>query len=69
MEFSLEGSPFIELKDLLKICGLCDSGGEAKAAISEGQVTVDGQTETRKGCKIKSGQSVTFQKKTIQVID
>lgn len=35
-EFNLEGREFIELNDLLKIKGLCESGGMAKAAIAEG---------------------------------
>lgn len=68
MEFELEGSEYIELKNLLKVCGLCDNGAAAKAAISEGQVKVDGQVETRKSCKIHSGQTVTFQGKSVRVI-
>ncbi len=69
MEFKLDGSPYIELKNLLKVSGLCDNGAAAKAAITEGQVSVDGKPENRKGCKIKSGQKVSYQKKVIEVID
>ncbi len=69
MEFKLDGSEYIELKNLLKVSGLCENGGAAKAAIDEGLVTVDGQIETRKACKIVSGQSVTFRGKKIQVLD
>lgn len=68
MEFKLDGSEYIELKNLLKVSGLCENGAAAKAAITEGQVSVDGKPESRKACKIKSGQSVTYQKKTIKVI-
>jgi len=68
MEFELEGSEYIELKNLLKVSGLCDNGAAAKAAISEGKVTVDGQIETRKACKIKNGQTITFQGKTVRVL-
>ena len=32
-EFKLEGHEFIELNNLLKVTGLCESGGEAKTAI------------------------------------
>lgn len=67
-EFSLDGSEYIELKNLLKVSGLCENGGEAKAAIGESLVLVDGQVETRKACKIKAGQVVSFKGKTIRVL-
>ena len=51
---------FIELFKLLKVTGLCDSGGEAKFAVSQSEVKVDGQVETRKACKIRKGQQVEF---------
>jgi len=59
-EFSLEGREFIELNNLLKIKGLCASGGMAKVVIAEGLVTVDGKVEMRKRCKIRPGQVVEF---------
>ncbi len=59
--FTLEGREFIELNKLLKITGLCASGGMAKAMIAEGRVKVDGKTELRKRCKIRSGQIVEFE--------
>ncbi len=60
-EFRLEGHEFIELNHLLKVAGLCDSGGMAKAMIAEGRVKVDGNVELRKRCKIRSGQTVEFE--------
>lgn len=51
---------FIELFKLLKVTGLCESGGMAKYAISQSEVKVDGQIETRKACKIRKGQQVEF---------
>lgn len=68
-EFKLDGSEFIELKNLLKVTGLCENGGQAKDAVSTGQVSVDGKPESRKSAKIKSGQSVTYKGKTIKVVD
>ena len=59
-EFALEGHEYIALNDLLKLEGLCDSGGMAKAVIAEGKVTVDGKVELRKRCKIRSEQVVEF---------
>lgn len=60
-------SAYIELKGLLKATGLCESGGQAAQAITEGLVKVDGQVETRKACKIRSGQSVEFNGTTITI--
>ena len=57
--FVLHGE-FIELCRLLKAAGLCNSGGEAKYAIEQGQVSVEGHVETRKSCKIRAGQTVIF---------
>lgn len=57
-EFQLEDSEYIELNKLLKVTGLCNSGGQASAFITDGQVKVDGNVETRKRCKIRSGQLV-----------
>jgi len=67
MEFRLEGEDFIPLQSLLKAAGLCGSGGEAKAAIVGGQVKVDGEVETRRGKKIRTGQRVEFAGETIEV--
>lgn len=58
---------YIELFKLLKANNLCESGGEAKHFISEGLVKVDGNIETRKACKIRVGQKVEFDGKTIIV--
>ena len=66
-EFSLEGREFIELNNLLKIKGLCASGGMAKAVIADGLVKVDGKVELRKRCKIRAGQVVEFDGHTITV--
>lgn len=65
--FSLGGRPHITLTNLLKICGWCDSGGSAKHAIEEGQVSVDGQIELRKKCKLNAGQIVTFADQQVQI--
>jgi ribosome-associated protein len=67
IEFKLDGSEYIELKNLLKASGLCDTGAIAKHAIEQGQVLVDGAQETRKGRKIRPGQIVSFENKQIKV--
>jgi len=67
IEFELEGQPFIQLNDLLKVTGLCNSGGQAKLMIADGLAKVDGKIELRKRCKIIDGQVVSFQGQRIQV--
>jgi len=49
---------YIELNQLLKVCGLAGSGGEGGALVMQGNVMVDGQQELRKRCKIRPGQVV-----------
>jgi ribosome-associated protein len=67
-EFKLENSEFIQLCDLLKAVDWCDTGGQAKIVISEGQVKVDLKVETRKRCKIRIGQIVEFAGQQVRVI-
>jgi ribosome-associated protein len=57
LKYELTGE-FIELKNLLKLMGVCESGGAAKMLIAAGEVLVDGEVELRKGRKIRKGQSV-----------
>ena len=64
--FDLENE-YIELCNLLKLTGPMLSGGQAKHVINEGLVTVNGQIETRKKCKIRSGQVVAFNGYSIKV--
>jgi len=65
--FELEGHDFIELCDLLKTTGFCESGGRAKTVISEGQVKVDGNIELRKRCKIRKDQVVEFNGQSVRI--
>lgn len=66
--FYLESKEVIELHDLLKVMGLCNSGGTAKTAIAAGSVMVDGKVELRKRCKIRTGQIVEFQEQKINIV-
>ena len=67
LEFQLHGDPFVELDALLKLTGLCDTGGMAKIAIADGRVKVDGAVELRRRCKVRAGQTVAFVGRTIAV--
>jgi len=66
MEFPITGE-YIELCKLLKAANLVMSGGEGKEVVAQKLVTVDGQLETRKRCKIRPGQTVEFSGNSISV--
>ncbi|MGH8079479.1 MAG: RNA-binding S4 domain-containing protein [Lysobacter sp.] len=69
IRFELDpGHDHVELNQLLKLVGLCDSGGAGKAIVASGAVRVDGQQELRKTCKIRDGQTVQCESVTIQVV-
>ena len=59
IEFQIKGE-FVELNQLLKLTGVCDSGGAGKLLVAEGVVSVDGSVELRKTCKIRAGSVVTL---------
>ena len=51
---------YIKLQDLLKLAGAADTGGEAKVAVQEGEVLVNGAVCTMRGKKIRPGDVVTY---------
>ena len=67
LEFQLRGE-FVELCNLLKLSGVCDSGGAGKTLVAEGVVYVDGQVELRKTAKIRVGQVVSLGDVQIRVM-
>ena len=66
IEFKLRGE-FVELNQLLKLSGVCDSGGAGKMLVAEGEVSVDGKVELRKTFKVRAGSVVTLGDVRIQV--
>jgi len=67
LEFNIDGE-YVELNQLLKLTGVCDSGGAGKAIVASGAVSVDGKVELRKTCKIRAGQMVTLGDVKIRVL-
>ena len=57
MTYQLE-SEYIELYKLIKVLDLVDTGGQAKQLIENGLVTRNGEIETRKRAKIRSGETI-----------
>lgn len=58
---------FIKLDALLKFAGLVETGGEAKLAIQNGEVTVNGETCTMRGKKLRPGDRVELDGQTLVV--
>ena len=57
----------IELCQLMKFAGLSGSGGEAKQAIAEGLVSLNGEVETRKRKKLQAADRVSYAGQTVIV--
>lgn len=57
----------VELFKILKFEGLVETGGGAKMAIANGQVTVNGEIETRKRRKIFGGDIVVIGDETLHI--
>ena len=53
-------SEYIDLLQLLKATGNAATGGEAKQAVEEGRVTVNGEPEDRKRRKLRAGDVVVL---------
>ena len=58
---------YIKLGQALKAAGLVESGVDAKYAIAEGLVKVNGQVEYQRGKKLRDGDEVLFQGETIRI--
>ena len=50
----------IRLGQFLKLANFIDSGADAKAVLATGQVSVNGEVETRRGRQLHHGDTVEF---------
>ena len=57
----------IELYKILKLEGMVESGGEAKAVVAAGRVLLNGKVEIQKRKKILAGDTIEFAEKKIRV--
>lgn len=62
--FAIRGE-YIQLDHLLKAAGLVASGGAAHAEVDAGRVRVDGSVEHRKRAKLRPGQRVDYDGKSV----
>ena len=67
MDSILIHTEYIKLEALLKYAGLAETGGEAKLLIQDGQVSVNGQVCTMRGKKLRGGDTVTLEDRTVLV--
>lgn len=59
---------FIKLDSLLKYAAAVGTGGEAKQAIAEGLVKVNGEVCTMRGKKLRPGDKVEFQNMEFEIV-
>lgn len=60
---------YIKLGQALKAAGMAESGVMAKTVITEGQVTVNGEVEVRRGRKLYGGDVIAFHGEQIKIED
>ncbi|ANJ25831.1 RNA-binding S4 domain-containing protein [Agromyces aureus] len=61
------GGEMIRLGQFLKFAGLLDTGGDVKEAIADGDVTVNGEVELRRGRQLHAGDVVGFEGRRVRV--
>ena len=66
MEISIH-TEFIKLDALLKFAGLCETGGEAKEAVQQGLVQVNGEVCTMRSKKMRPGDKAEYNGQTVEV--
>lgn len=57
----------IRLGQLLKLAGLVDDGAQARMMVEAGQVSVDGEVETRRGRQVRPGSLVELAGQRLRV--
>ena len=67
MEFKITGE-YIKLGQALKAARIVDYGSDAKAVIQNGEVKVNGETETRRGRKLVPGDVAEYCGKTVEIV-
>lgn len=58
----------IRLGQFLKLAGLADDGGEAKAMIEDGEVTVNGRVDTRRGRQLRDGDVIAHAGRSVRLV-
>lgn len=67
MEKIILRDEYIKLGQALKAAGLAESGVDAKFAIQDGLVKVNGQVELQRGKKLFDGDMIEYNGETVQI--
>lgn len=59
----------IRLGQLLQLAGLADSGSDAKFLLAGGDVSVNGEPETRRGRQVRPGDVVALGEASVRVVE
>ncbi|SDZ29279.1 ribosome-associated protein [Micromonospora pattaloongensis] len=65
-DVSIEGDS-IRLGQFLKLVGMIETGGEAKARIEAGEILVNGEVDVRRGRQLHRGDVVTVDGEQLRV--
>lgn len=60
--------PYITLGDFLRVKGWAENGGHAKALIQAGHVKVNGEVDTRRGKKLRAGDTVQLDEGEVAMV-
>ncbi len=63
-----ENEEFIRLDNMLKMLGVFQTGGQAKIAIQNGSVKVNGEICTMRGKKMRKGDTAEFDGNIFEVL-
>ena len=58
---------FIRLGQAMKLAGLVDNGSQAKEVIQNGEVSVNGETDTRRGRRLRDGDVFSWNGQEVRV--
>jgi ribosome-associated protein len=58
----------IRLGQILKLAGIAGSGGEARALVEGGGVTVNGEVEVRRGRQLHPGDEVAVEGEALRIV-
>lgn len=58
----------IRLGQLLKFASVVEDGADARAVVEAGEVSVNGEVDTRRGRQVRPGDTVTYAGETFAII-
>lgn len=69
METVIIKDEFIKLGQALKLAGLVSNGVDAKFVITDGEVKLNGEVETRRGKKVYDGDIIEFNGSQVKIVN